>query len=224
MGENFLNPGDPASEYRHTQVGWLTIGIVVCVTLLETGALMSAGMSLGVVVVAAGITLLVALLFASLTVTVDRSDITVRFGIGLVRKRFALSAIRLYRPVHNPWYYGWGIKMIPGGWLYNVAGSSAVELLLEGGRYVRIGTDEPDALLAALRATIGESSSLASADLVEQPRRAGLAAKIVGAISVAMVVGITAAMYFEAQPPTVTASSETFSVSSRLYGENIPMR
>jgi hypothetical protein len=202
----------------------MTIGVVVCVTLLETSALTSAGMSIGLVTATAGLTLLVALLFGSMTVTIDQQDIRIRFGVGLIHKRFSLNTVRLYRPVQSPWYYGWGIKMIPGGWLYNVAGSSAVELLLETGKYVRIGTDEPDALLAALRATIGDSASLARAGLVEQPRRMGLATKIVGATSAAMAVGIAAALYFEAQPPTVTASPEMFSVSSRLYGENIPIR
>ena len=221
---NLVNPAARANDYRHTQVGWMTMGVVVCVTLLETSALTSAGIGVGLVSVTAGITLLVAFLFGSMTVTVAEGDIAIRFGIGLIRKRFALSAVRSYRHVHNPWYYGWGIKMIPGGWLYNVAGSSAVELLLEGGKYVRVGTDEPDALLTALRARIGDSASLANADLVEQPRRMGLATKIVGATSAAMAVGIAAALYFEAQPPTVTASPEMFSVSSRLYGEHIPMR
>ena len=52
----------------------------------------------------------------------------------------------------------------------------------------------------------------------------GLATKIVAAASVAMAVGICAAIYVEAQPPTVTASPEMFSVHSGLYGEDISMR
>jgi hypothetical protein len=221
---SLANRSARVNDYRHTQVGWMTIGIVACVTLLETGAMLGARMSVGLVAVMTSIPLLVALLFGSMTVTVDQQDIKIRFGVGLIHKRFALNTVRLYRPVQSPWYYGWGIKMIPGGWMYNVSGSSAVELLLEGGRYVRIGTDEPDALLAALRATIGESSSLRNADLVEQPRRMGVVAKIVGAISAVMVAGILTAMYFEAQPPTVTATPQTFSVRSALYRDDIPMR
>lgn len=34
--------------------------------------------------------------------------------------------------------------------MYNVAGYDAVELELRSGRVFRIGTDEPDALLAAI--------------------------------------------------------------------------
>ena len=52
----------------------------------------------------------------------------------------------------------------------------------------------------------------------------GVAAKTVGAISAVMVVGILTAMYFEAQPPTVSATPETFSVRSALYSDDIPMR
>ena len=69
-----------------------------------------------------------------MTVTIDQGDIAIKFGIGLIRKRFALNTVRLYRPVQSPWYCGLEIKMIPGGWMYNVSGSSAVELLLDGGQ------------------------------------------------------------------------------------------
>jgi len=52
--------------------------------------------------------------------------------------------------VHNHWYYGRGIKLTPHGWLFNVSGFDAVEIQLKNGRKYRIGTDEPDALLAAI--------------------------------------------------------------------------
>ncbi len=89
-------------------------------------------------------------LFHSLTVRVSRDYIILRFGIGLISKRFAVSDIQSAAIVQNRWYYGWGIKWTPHGWLYNVAGFDAVEIQLRNGRKYRVGTDEPVELLSAI--------------------------------------------------------------------------
>ncbi len=90
------------------------------------------------------------LLFHSLTVRVSRDYIILRFGIGLIPKRFAVSDIQSTAIVQNRWYYGWGIKWTPHGWLYNIAGFDAVEIQLRNGRKYRVGTDEPVELLSAI--------------------------------------------------------------------------
>lgn len=72
------------------------------------------------------------------------------FGSGVIRKRFRVEDIRTARSVRNPWYYGWGIRLTPQGWLFNVSGFDAVELELNSNRKFRIGTDEPHRLRAAI--------------------------------------------------------------------------
>ena len=57
-------------------------------------------------------------------------------------------------PVRNEWHYGWGIRFTAFGWLFNVSGLDAVELALDSGKRVRIGTDEPRRLAEAVRAFI----------------------------------------------------------------------
>ena len=94
-------------------------------------------------------------LFASLTVEIDAEHLRIRFGIGLIRKRFPLDQIDTCRPVKNPWIYGWGIRLTPHGWLYNVSGQEAVELKMKNGKTCRIGTDEPEVLIAALQEALG---------------------------------------------------------------------
>jgi hypothetical protein len=89
-------------------------------------------------------------LFSSLTVEIRGSELVVSFGIGFPKFTYELARIREARVVRNPWYYGWGIHMTPGGWLYNVSGFFAIEIVFVDGRKVRIGTDEPDALYRAL--------------------------------------------------------------------------
>lgn len=148
-------------HYKHTQVGWLTIGCVVGFLLVVQRGIAGADSTAGYAI-AVTLVLALLLLFAALTVTVDRTSVKLRFGIGLIRKRLPLSRIRTFRAVRNHWYYGWGIKMVPDGWMWNIAGLSAVELALENGRIFRIGTDEPEALVRALEAATGTPPSSGS--------------------------------------------------------------
>ncbi len=93
-------------------------------------------------------------LFAVLNVRVDHEQIIIRFGIGLIRKTFPVKNIESHSVVRNPWYYGWGIRRTPHGWLYNVSGFSAVELLMKDGKSCRIGTDDPAGLYDAIETVL----------------------------------------------------------------------
>jgi len=55
------------------------------------------------------------------------------------------------RVVRNSWLQGFGIRMAPGFRLYNVSGLDAVDLQLKSGEIRRIGTDDPQGLLSALK-------------------------------------------------------------------------
>lgn len=141
-------------RYRHTQFGQ-----VIVVSLLLTAALLAGlGSVLGERVIALGgpsMMGLAALLFYDLTVEIDATRLTFRFGVGLVRKRIPLAEIADARPVRNTWIHGWGIHRTPHGWLYNVSGWEAVEIALASGKRLRLGTDEPNKLARAIRAAIG---------------------------------------------------------------------
>ncbi len=95
-------------------------------------------------------------LFHSLTVEVDNRLVRVRFGPGPISKSVELKDITGVEKVRNRWYYGWGIRRIPRGWLFNVSGLDAVELTLASGKRYRLGTDRPDELYEALRRNIGQ--------------------------------------------------------------------
>ena len=104
------------------------------------------------------IPLVIILFFFSMSVEVNESRVVVRFGIGLFRKSIPLESIAKCESVRNPWWYGWGIHYTPRGWLYNISGFEAVELTLKDEKTLRIGSDEPQALCAAIRARLGRSS------------------------------------------------------------------
>lgn len=143
--------------YSHTQTGWLTI-IALVGALLIIGA---AGKEMGAedpgrpfMLATMALMALMIPLFGWLTVTVDDQAVTARFGIGLIRKKIKMKDIQNATRVRNKWYYGWGIRMGPGGWMYNVSGLDAVDIELQGGGRFRVGTDEPEELVRAIKQRI----------------------------------------------------------------------
>lgn len=142
------------TEYRHTQIGYLMLAFIsVGILLLIVNYSYLSGTSLLLLVILA-VLVLSLLLFSVLSVNVDGGEVSLRFGVGIIRKRFPLSEIESHSVVRNPWYYGWGVRRIPIGWLYNVSGLDAVELTMTDGRKFRIGTDDPSGLDAAIRAAL----------------------------------------------------------------------
>lgn len=145
--------------YRHKQIATvilvvLSLGLVLVglsfINLLATDELRS--LHALCMLTLSGLVLAVCLLlFYAMTIEVrDDGTMLLRFGIGIITRRIDLSEVRSITPVTNPWYYGWGIRLVPGGWLYNVSGTHAVELLFANGKKIRIGTDEPERLVIAL--------------------------------------------------------------------------
>ena len=151
-----LREGLHGPHYRHTQVGWVILGVAAAIlafvwSRLPPEAAAAARFPLLL------ITALIVLVFSALTVEVDAEAIRLRFGIGLVRKRIPLAGGEGWREVRNPWYTGWGIRLGPGYVLWNVSGFDAVELAFASGRRFRVGTDEPAELAAAIARAKGEA-------------------------------------------------------------------
>lgn len=149
-----------SQQYRHTQVGWTIIVLVVAavvaeillVVVLAPGSTLALSLS-GALAAILAVTLI---LFSTLTVTVDDGAVRLAFGLEALRREVSLDQIAEARRVRNAWYSGWGVRVIPNGRLYNVGGLDAVELQLDNGRVVRVGTDEPDVLLAAVQRALRE--------------------------------------------------------------------
>ena len=89
-------------------------------------------------------------LFGSLTVEVDEEELRHWFGPGFWKKSYQLLDIESAKVVRNSWFWGWGIRLTPHGWLYNVSGFDAVQIQLRSGRTFRIGTDDPQGLFEAI--------------------------------------------------------------------------
>ena len=138
--------------YKHTQIGYLTL-IVILVAGLGIFVLGPSGVR-PVTGSVAVLLVLSAVLFASLTVEINAGELRFHFGPGFWRKRYPLTEIANAAVARSVWWEGWGIRITPRGMLYNVSGTGAVEITLRSGQHLRIGTDEPEALVQAIRTGI----------------------------------------------------------------------
>ena len=138
------------SAYRHTQIGYLMIacfGSAVAGIAVAFAFGSAPNLGLGVALAILGPCLF---LFPTLTADVRGDRLKCFFGFGLIRREIPLRDVQAVSVVRNSWTYGWGLRLIPGGWLWNVSGLDAVELKLRDGRLFRIGTDEPERLRVAI--------------------------------------------------------------------------
>ena len=141
-------------DYEHTQTSSAAIILAIGVFLIVVGLIGILtegdegpgwwGYLIFIIVAGAGF------IFNRLTVTVAAGKVDAVFGFGWPRHSIDILDIVAVRRVRNRWYYGFGIRWIPNGWMYNVWGLDAVELKLKSGRVFRIGSDDCSDLLAAL--------------------------------------------------------------------------
>lgn len=137
------------SSYRHSQFGTVIV-VALGLFLGYLGGMSAVVGWVPVSVAVAAVMLVAGLLFFRLEVAIEEAALCLRFGIGLVRFRFPIAEIRSARAVRSAWWQGWGIHRWGRGWLLNVSGRDAVEIELASGAVHAIGTDEPEALLAAI--------------------------------------------------------------------------
>ena len=94
--------------------------------------------------------------FETLTVSDGGDHLLVQYGpLPLFRKRIPYHTIARVEPDRTSLIDGWGIHWIPWrGTTYNLWGFDCVKLEV-GRRTIRIGTDEPENLVAFLNSRIG---------------------------------------------------------------------
>lgn len=93
----------------------------------------------------------VLLTFYGITVVVNENEILIKFGIGLFRKRIALTTVSSVKIIQYPACVGYGIRIIQNGILYNVSGKYAVELRFKNRKNViMIGTEDTENLKAII--------------------------------------------------------------------------
>lgn len=141
-------------SYRHRQIGAWTVLILLLAGALVAPIVLSTleNGQPAVALVSVILYCLILALFYALTVDVSEGKLSFWFGIGIIRKSYPFEEIQSVTEVKSPWYYLWGIKSIPDGWLYAIAPGTALEITLKSGRMFRLGTDEPQELKQAIDA------------------------------------------------------------------------
>ena len=143
------------TRYEHTQTGYVMVLVLfVGAYAVASSRFFEASTARQISLVISILLLITIVVFYKLTITIDDEALCASFGIGLIRKKLPVSDIAGCEPIRIPWWYGWGIYLTPEGWLYNVAGWDAVAITLRDGRKFALGTDDPDGLIAAVRAAI----------------------------------------------------------------------
>jgi 4-amino-4-deoxy-L-arabinose transferase-like glycosyltransferase len=139
--------------YKHRQFGTLMVtglgaGILMLLLILFRTP---PGPAIIITVLVSLLVLSSLLLFWSLTVEVKSDHTLVYFGFGIIHRKISLSEIQQVNVVRTPWYYGWGIRPAPHGWMFNVSGFGGVELIFKNNERFRIGSDEPMRLAEAIQ-------------------------------------------------------------------------
>lgn len=138
-------------RYHHRQFGRAPLTFLVGGLLLAAGTAFATGtraVPLPVLVGLAPLTL-VAVWLSALTITVDATLLHWTFPLGIFRGQLPVSDIQSIRIVDLHWWEGWGMRFTPTGRLMSVGGRRAVEITTRTDR-LRLGSDEPSALLAAV--------------------------------------------------------------------------
>ena len=143
--------------YQHTQHSYLMaiIGGLMVVWMVISAIIFEGAVWISVV--SALIVALVFAMFLRLRTSVDRKTVRAAFAFGWPQRRIAIKDIESYEVVRNKWYHGWGIRRIPGGWMFNVWGLDAVDVTYRAKgktKTFRIGTDDPSGLEAAIAAAV----------------------------------------------------------------------
>lgn len=99
--------------------------------------------------------LILAILFSTLTVEVNRQNLIWYFGPGIWKYHIPIDDIEEVIHVRNHPLEGFGIRWTPTkGWLYNVSGLDAVKIIRKSGKTTRIGSNEPNKLIKVIQEEI----------------------------------------------------------------------
>ncbi|MBP0016174.1 MAG: hypothetical protein J7647_01300 [Cyanobacteria bacterium SBLK] len=145
--------------YKHTQIGIAILAAlaIAAALIIVLSISISREAPIWVSIAIVGFLVIAAILFGTLTVEVEAGKLRCWFGLGLIRREFNLEEVNDVKIVKNPWFYGWGIRLTPEGWMFNVSGLDAVQIELSSGNKFRIGTDRPRRLEAAIRQNMNDA-------------------------------------------------------------------
>ncbi|MCB9899078.1 MAG: hypothetical protein H6825_13815 [Planctomycetes bacterium] len=144
--------------YDHVQRGRLHVLLMVVSVPVFVGGLLALDEPLlaATLIAVAALFVLLAFSFRELRVRSDGEALEIRFGpLSWMAKTVPFASMRAVAPDRTTLIDGIGVHWIPGrGWIWNVATGPTVRIETEG-QTLRVGTDDPEGLLAFLQARTG---------------------------------------------------------------------
>jgi hypothetical protein len=91
-------------------------------------------------------------LFFRLESKVFEDRIEIKFGVGIIKKTIEFKEVEEVQKVTNKFWYGWGIRYTPHGWLWNISGYEAVQFQLKGkSKGFRLGCKNHEEMYQAIK-------------------------------------------------------------------------
>lgn len=148
-------------EYEKTQYGrWHIILFAVAAAML-IGAWITREVHVPAIIllVTGPLLIVLATMFASMTVRDDGQHLLLRYGpVPVFHKRIRYADITSVEPGRIRILDGWGVHWSPGrGWTYNIWGFGCVKLTL-GKKTIRVGSDDVDGLAAFLQTRLSRNA------------------------------------------------------------------
>jgi hypothetical protein len=139
-------------HHRHTSIKALLLFIPIAAIVGGSFLFVAQDPKPAIAMMLAVITLVavVVAVFSTLAVEITSDELVFGFLFGAMRRRVPLVDIMRAERTTLPWWYGTGVKLGPKRISYLIWPGPAVALTLKSGRTVEVGTEDADALLAAL--------------------------------------------------------------------------
>jgi hypothetical protein len=203
---------------KTSQTGWLIIGTFFPITLILVFLLFKVGIrdTTGTIILGSVMAIMFAclLIFYKLTISINTKELKLWFGFGLVSKKYQLTDIKNFKPVTNSPLYGWGIRMIPDGWLYNVTGLKAIELSFkQSPKKIRIGTNLPEEIAAYVNQLLDKPQS----NVIEETEPYNFRKPLFWSILIISVLFVGFILFYGMQETKVNISSDSLQIKG-MYG------
>ena len=137
-------------RYEHRQIGEATL--VLLIMLIVILGFIYREANAPTMLIPMAVLTLAALIFGQMTVRVTDAGVRWWFGFGWPGGEVSLADVADAQIVKTSMLEGRGIHLTWHGWLWNTSGFSAVQLKRRDGVPITLGTDQPEALLAAIEA------------------------------------------------------------------------
>ncbi|HEY5339669.1 MAG TPA: hypothetical protein VIK27_01470 [Candidatus Aquilonibacter sp.] len=146
---------EPAS-YQETQTGVWTLVVLFVVGALELKFGLNLQPEWFTLALVLGLGLL-AVIFSSMTIRVTPEAVEWWLGLPLMKRRVPIADIASVSAGQVGWLTGLGIRTDGRNVTWIVTGRSVVILTLANGRHTRLGSNEPERVVEAIRAALGEA-------------------------------------------------------------------